>query len=273
MVSEWNPFAIVRRAPRLASERQIARLSLVAAFSIGVVMFVGAVYGQARLGSTSSPAFVALVVTMWALWLSFTVYWAVSAWRFARLSGGYFSYDRDWHARTEGFDTRISAAERARRQVDAPLGDLLPSVHRSPRFENSRSQSGGRSGDKSGSSWRDAEARAARWLNRIDEGVVQGSGHRDGGIDVESIRYVVQVKDWNTKVGAPAVRETAGIASARDKRAVVISRSGFTVEATRFASEAGVALFQDTDGAIWPLNTVAETLPRTGSRRGRRGRA
>lgn len=174
MDREWNPFAIVRRAPRLGSERQVARLSLVAASSIGVVIFVGAVYGQAKLASNSSPGFVGVVVATWALWVGFTVYWGVSAWRFARLSGGYFAYEGDWQARAAGFDPRIAAAERARRQENALPGDLQSSVHGSPRFATSGSLDGESSGGRGPSSWRDAEARAARWLSRIDDGAVQG---------------------------------------------------------------------------------------------------
>lgn len=263
MESEGDLFAILRRAPRLDGGGQVARLSLLAAFSIGTVMFSGAVYGQARLASISSPGFVAVVVTMWTVWLSFTVYWAWSAWRFSRMSGDYFAYHKDWQARNAGFDPRVAEAERARRRADGPLRESLPGVRQSSGISSLRSASGDSAGVQTQAAWRDAEDRAARWLRRIDGGVVQGRGRRDGGIDVESSRHVVQVKDWNSRVGAPAVREIAGVASAKNKRAVVISRSGFTAEATRFASDAGVALFQDIDGRILPVNAVAETMRST----------
>lgn len=98
-------------------------------------------------------------------------------------------------------------------------------------------------------SWRDAEHGAASWLrSRGEVGIRVGAGTRDGGVDVESNRYVVQVKDWKGNVGGPAVRQIAGVAAARGKTGVVVARNGFTADAIAFARQAGVELYVAGDG-------------------------
>lgn len=92
-------------------------------------------------------------------------------------------------------------------------------------------------------SWRAYEHRVAQALRTEGESNVRvGKGRGDGGVDVETARLVVQVKDWSGKVGAPAVQQIAGVAAARGKKAVVVSRSGFTPAAKQFARQAGVSL-------------------------------
>lgn len=98
--------------------------------------------------------------------------------------------------------------------------------------------------------WREAELRTAAWLtSRGEAGVRTGSGIKDGGVDVETQGYVVQVKDWVGNVGGPAVRQIHGVAAARNKRAMVVARSGFTADAIRFARDAGVELYVFGSGA------------------------
>lgn len=94
------------------------------------------------------------------------------------------------------------------------------------------------------SSWRDAEHATAQWLaGRGETGIRVGAGTRDGGVDVETSRYVVQVKDWAGNVGGPAVRQIHGVAAARGKRAMMVARAGFTRDAVSFARMAGVELW------------------------------
>lgn len=64
----------------------------------------------------------------------------------------------------------------------------------------------------------------------------------DGGIDVVSDHYAVQVKHEATKIGPSVVRETFGVATSLGKRAGVFSKSGFTKSAIDFADENDVLL-------------------------------
>jgi len=64
----------------------------------------------------------------------------------------------------------------------------------------------------------------------------------DGGIDVVSDHYAVQVKHEATKIGPSVVRETFGVATSLGKRAGVFSKSGFTKSAIDFADENEVLL-------------------------------
>ena len=98
--------------------------------------------------------------------------------------------------------------------------------------------------ESSGDSWRAAEEDTARWLLGRSAGVHLGSGSRDGGVDVNSNDYVVQVKRQKGNVGAPVVRQIHGVAAVSGKTGVVVSHgSGFTPEAIRFAQQAGVELY------------------------------
>ena len=64
----------------------------------------------------------------------------------------------------------------------------------------------------------------------------------DGGIDVVSDHYAVQVKHEATKIGPSVVRETFGVATSMGKRAGVFSKSGFTKSAIDFADDNEVLL-------------------------------
>lgn len=66
----------------------------------------------------------------------------------------------------------------------------------------------------------------------------------DGGVDVVSENCVTQVKHVMTPVGPAVVRELYGVSIAADKKAIVMSRSGFTKAAIDFADQVGVYLFQ-----------------------------
>lgn len=110
------------------------------------------------------------------------------------------------------------------------------------------------------SSWREAEHDVCRWLKTIGEAdATVGQGRQDGGVDVESSRFVVQVKDWRSNVSGPAIRQIFGVAAARGKSAVVVA-SGYTQDAFRFAQQAGVALFTYQSGAIQPVNHHARQI-------------
>ena len=78
--------------------------------------------------------------------------------------------------------------------------------------------------------------------------LTKGSG--DGGVDVivetSSRIYLIQCKGWQSRVGVPTVRELAGVVAHTPHRqpiGVVLATGGFTAEAEKFASDAGVLLW------------------------------
>jgi hypothetical protein len=69
---------------------------------------------------------------------------------------------------------------------------------------------------------------------------------RDGGVDVESVNGVFQVKHQVAPVGVGVVREIFGVAASTGKRAGVFAKTGFTKEAIEFAERNGIVLFSYT---------------------------
>lgn len=69
---------------------------------------------------------------------------------------------------------------------------------------------------------------------------------RDGGIDVESENFIVQVKHQHAPVGVKVVREMLGSSMATGKQPVIFAKTGYSSDAAVFAYEQGVALFAYT---------------------------
>ena len=64
----------------------------------------------------------------------------------------------------------------------------------------------------------------------------------DGGIDVISENYAIQVKHEARNIGPQVVREIFGVASSLGKRAAVFARVGFTRSAIQFAESNNIVL-------------------------------
>lgn len=69
---------------------------------------------------------------------------------------------------------------------------------------------------------------------------------RDGGIDVESEDFIVQVKHQHAPVGVKVVREMLGLSLSTGKQPVIFAKTGYSSDAAVFAYEQGVALFAYT---------------------------
>lgn len=120
-------------------------------------------------------------------------------------------------------------------------------------------------------SWQRAEKRAAAHL--VSLGFVDArctAPGSDGGIDVIGTGVVAQVKDWARPVGEPYVRDLAGTAHASGALAVMYASSGYTAQARRWASDNGVALFQDGFGRFEPTTSTAHALTVNGAGPGAR---
>jgi len=121
--------------------------------------------------------------------------------------------------------------------------------------------------------WRDAEAAAARWLRRAGcRRVELTGGSADGGIDVITAAWAVQVKHIAKRVGRPAVQQLVGAALSAGRAPALFSTSGFSSPACAYALEHDVALFKlDLNGRAHGINRPARRVGKR-SRRALRGR-
>lgn len=110
--------------------------------------------------------------------------------------------------------------------------------------------------------WRDAELAVARWLRRAGcRRVALTTAGADGGVDVVTAHWAVQVKHTTKRVGRPAVQQIVGAALSLDRRAAVFSSSGFSAPAIDYAAVHDVALFElDAAGNARPLNRAARDV-------------
>lgn len=107
--------------------------------------------------------------------------------------------------------------------------------------------------------WRDAELAAARWLRKAGcRDVALTGGSADGGIDVITVGWAVQVKHTSKRVGRPVAQQVVGASLALGRQPAVVSTSGFTAPAIDYADEHDVALLElDLDGRIHRLNPAS----------------
>ena len=110
--------------------------------------------------------------------------------------------------------------------------------------------------------WRDAETAAARWLRKAGcRRVSLTGGSADGGIDVITAEWAVQVKHTTKRVGRPAVQQLVGAALTLDRCPALFSTSGFSAPARVYAREHDVALFElDLDGRAYGINGPARRV-------------
>ncbi len=110
--------------------------------------------------------------------------------------------------------------------------------------------------------WRDAEEAAARWLRKAGcRRVSLTGGSADGGIDVITSDWAVQVKHTAKRVGRPAVQQLVGSALTLDRSPALFSTSGFSAPACQYAIEHDVALFElGLDGRAHAINRPARRV-------------
>lgn len=116
--------------------------------------------------------------------------------------------------------------------------------------------------------WQDAEIAAARWLRKAGcRRVSLTGGSADGGIDVITAEWAVQVKHTAKRVGRPAVQQLVGAALTLDRLPALFSTSGFSAPACAYAIEHQVALFElDLDGRAHGINRQARRVGKRGRR-------
>jgi len=110
-----------------------------------------------------------------------------------------------------------------------------------------------------------AEELAAQWMRSLGAADARATSYiGDGGIDVESAKFIAQVKHHATPVAATAIRELAGVASIdpSQRRALFFSTSGYQPSAVEFADRTLVALFHmiTETGDLRARNDIARQL-------------
>lgn len=110
--------------------------------------------------------------------------------------------------------------------------------------------------------WRDAERLAAAWLRTAGcRKVEPTNAGADGGIDVLTADWAVQVKHRSARTGRPVVQQIVGAALAVDRRPAVVSTSGFTAPAIDYADAHDVALVElDDSGRARRVNVAAREI-------------
>lgn len=82
----------------------------------------------------------------------------------------------------------------------------------------------------------------------------------DGGVDVISENFAVQVKHEVANVGPNIVRQIFGVATSKGKKASVFARNGFTAAAIEFANNNDILLFSYQSGLIAHSQTASNAL-------------
>lgn len=80
-----------------------------------------------------------------------------------------------------------------------------------------------------------------RWLGVYDAEVTKFVG--DGGIDVESSRYIAQVKNFTGNVGIAPIRELAGVAAVDGRTPLFFTSGVYPRDSEAWAQSAGIYLF------------------------------
>jgi restriction system protein len=123
-------------------------------------------------------------------------------------------------------------------------------------------------------SWQEFEQLVGERFRRRGYSVVETREGADGGVDLVARKNgmvtLVQCKNWRTRdVGVSVVRELLGVVTARQASGgVVVTVSGFTEKARRFAREANVELIDGDALRRWAHKVGNAAIQPAGSARG-----
>lgn len=95
-----------------------------------------------------------------------------------------------------------------------------------------------------GVSHQGAEKLVEQWLRFLgEEDANVTSFTNDGGVDVESLHYIAQVKNYKGSVSVAEVRELQGVASSDGRSPLFFTSGTYTTEAIKFAKAVSMPLF------------------------------
>lgn len=182
-----------------------------------------------------------------------TIVWAVSWWVFHSLSKSsaeqrnipYIQWIQRWETRSHARNSFVDHAVAVNARLIAASGDRERAAEREREAERERQDALRRPQPIFDCTYQEAEVLAARWMKHLGESdAVVSQATRDGGADVESGRFVAEVKHQSKPVGPVPVRAIVGVAYSKRKVPVFFSLNGYTRDATEFGSEAGALLFE-----------------------------
>ncbi|MGJ8720857.1 MAG: restriction endonuclease [Salinibacterium amurskyense] len=114
-----------------------------------------------------------------------------------------------------------------------------------------------------GVSHQGAEALCAEWMRFYGEEDAETTRFTaDGGIDVTSLHYIAQVKNYVGTVGVAEVREMAGVALDDGRKALFFTSGSYAAGAIAFADRVGMPLFiyDAAEGSLAGVNQHAESI-------------
>ncbi len=108
-----------------------------------------------------------------------------------------------------------------------------------------------------------AERLIAHWMKHLGEPDAEETQYvNDGGIDVASVHYIAQVKNYTGSVDVASVRELAGVAYTDGRKPLFFTSGSYSSGAVLFANQAGIALFQydAVAGNLVAVNELAKRV-------------
>jgi len=112
-----------------------------------------------------------------------------------------------------------------------------------------------------------AERLVAEWMSYLgakDVAVTSFAG--DGGVDVASLNYIAQVKNYAGSVDVESIRALGGVAYADGRKPLFFTSGTYTAASIAFASQVGMALFRydAVRGSLEPVGDMAAKYMTTG---------
>ncbi len=108
---------------------------------------------------------------------------------------------------------------------------------------------------------RAAEELCAQWMRFLGANNVKVTKYSsDGGIDVEAMGYIAQVKNYTGTVGVAAIREFSGVAMVDGRFGLFFTSGSYAAGGIDFADKADIALFRYSaeEGELFAVNAWAE---------------
>lgn len=114
-----------------------------------------------------------------------------------------------------------------------------------------------------GVSHRGAELLIEQWMRFLGEGDAKVTSFtNDGGVDVESLHYIAQVKNYKGSVSVAEVRELQGVSSGDGRKPLFFTSGTYTSDAIKFAKSVSMPLFvyNAEEGNLVAEGELAENL-------------
>ena len=194
----------------------------------------------------------------WQVWFWISFFWVIGVFfAFAR-SGNKIDFSKNEELFDAFFDSAANEIEIKRKSIEGS----------SKKIEQKIRQRGPKPLPQPyGVSHEGAEALCAAWMRHLGE--MDAEFTRvvgDGGIDVQSSRFIGQVKNYAGSVGVASIRELAGVAVVDGRKALFFTSGAYAAGAINFANQSGIALFvyDAVAGSLSSANQLAKQVITSG---------